>query len=358
MPPSSPFPPAPPGPNTASGVLMLTGEGQLGGTTTTEYHVYVIGVDGRILRSATGSVPSVGSHLPRLSVAGDSVYFIDGDRDLKVLHQDGSVARVGQLPGGPADRVVFAVSPDEQQIAYSVLHYGSPTCSPDLPCQYPPTTTSLRVGRLDGVGVREIFSSASVTEYPIGWLNGRLLISVTPYAYIQNPGEVNPYFATDYHLADAQTATRSFDITPACGDESARLEGPVNARGTVCREGGSLLAVHWDGTTQPISSPADVNPPAVLSPDGRSAAASIGADHKISILSGSMKSTGVEGTPAGWFDERHLMFMTGASGGGGGMLLAAGVLNLTNNSVIRVTGLVGSADPYAPFFATIPNAIN
>ena len=352
-----------PASTTPSAVVML---GPYGNSPPGKYFLYVIGADGRILRSATGSVPSAGSHLPTFSVAGRSIYFIDGDRDLKVLRVDGSVALVGLLPGGPADRVVFAVSPDEQQIAYSVLHYGPPACSPNQPCQYPPTTTSLRVGRLDGTAVREIFASASVVEYPIGWLNGRLLMSITRYAYIQNPGEVNPYFADEYHIVDAQTATRSFDSGGIC-DERSSLTGPVNAAGTVCIQNSGntqiIAAVAWSGQVTELSrNPGDgysnVLAPVVLAPDGRSAAANTADEHRINILSsGQARPTPVLGTPAGWLDADHLLFMTPASGACCTMLTSAAVLNLTNNSVTRVKGLVGSADPYAPFFVNIPNSL-
>ena len=345
---------------------MLTGDGQVGGTTSAKYSLYVIAADGRILRSASASAPSAGSHLPRFSVAGRSIYFIDGDRDLKVLRDDGTVALVGQLPGGPSDRAVFAVSPDEHEIAFSVLHYGTPNCPPNQPCQYPPTTTSLRVGRLDGTGVREIFSSASVVEYPIGWLNGRLLLAISPYAYIQNPGEVNPYFANEYHIADAQTATRTFDTGGLC-DEQSSLTGPVNGEGTVCiRNSGNsqaIVALSWSGKTtelirNSVDGYANVVPPAVLTPDGRSAAANTAAEHRIDILTGGHAlPTAALGTPAGWLDADHLLFMTPPSGTCCTMLTVAGILNVTSNSLTRVTGLVGSADPYAPFFVTVPNSV-
>lgn len=332
---------------------MLTGQGQLGGTTSTKYFLYVIGADGRILRSASAGIQSAGWHLPRFSVAGRSVYFLDGDRDLKVLREDGSVALVGQLPGGPADRVVFAVSPDEQQIGYSVLHYTGSTA-----------TTSLRVGRLDGSGVREIYSG-SVVEYPIGWHSGELVIALTRYAIIQNPGEVNPYFADAYHIANASSATRTFSTSPTC-DQPSSLQGPpVNAAGSVCQQNSGntqiFLVLGWDGSKREIfrsivDGNANAVPPAVLNPDGQSAAAGIAADHRISLLSGgTAKATAATGTPAGWFDDDHLLFMTGPCCQ---PLTSAAILDIAANSTTPVaSGLTGSADPYAPFFSPIPSSL-
>src|SRR2546430_854160 len=48
----------------ALGVLMLTGQGQLGGTTSTKYYLLVISEGGRIVRSATAGIQSAGWHFP------------------------------------------------------------------------------------------------------------------------------------------------------------------------------------------------------------------------------------------------------------------------------------------------------
>jgi hypothetical protein len=316
---------------------MLTGQGQLGGTTSTKYYLLVISAGGRIVRSATAGIQSAGWHFPRFSVAGHSVYFLDGDRDLSVLRSDGSVRQVGQLPGGPADRVIFAVSPDEQQIAYSVLHYWSGGT----------TSTSLRVGPLASLDAHEIFSGSPV-EFPIGWLSDRLVIAVAAHATIQNPGEVNPYFADAYHVVDAVTANRTYSTSPTCLDP----QGPVNAAGTICQQGSNLLALDWKGAGRQLGS-AGTLPPAVLNPDGQSVAIIGGANNRITIQSGTTsKPTAAVGTPAGWFDSDHLLFMTGQD------LSPVAVLEVKTGRVIQVaSGPAGSTDPYAPFFVPIPNSL-
>ena len=332
---------------------MLTGQGQLGGTTSTKYGLYVIGADGRIMRSATAAIQSAGWHLPRFSVSGHSVYFLDGDHDLRVLRDDGSVGLIGQLPGGPTDRVVFAVSPDESQIAYSVLHYSASGT----------TSTSMRVGRIDGSNMHEIFSG-SIIEFPIGWRAGQLVIVVTRYGSIQNPGETNPYFADAYHMADAGTAHRTYSTSPTCDDPSS-LQGPVNGAGTVCQQMSGntqvFLALGWNGSSRELFRAAvDGNknavPPAVLSPDGQRAAAGIAADHRISLLSGgSAVPTAAVGTPAGWIDSDHLLFMTAPCCQ---PLAAAAVLEVSSNTVTPVAaGLAGEADPFAPFFVSLPSSL-
>jgi hypothetical protein len=335
------------------GVLMLVGQGQLGGTTGTRYSLFVIGEDGYIVRSLTAGIQSAGWHLPRFSVAGHSVYFLDGDRDLKALRADGSVAVIGQLPGGPTDRVVFAISPDEQQIAYSVLHYASGGA----------ISTSLRVGALATLNVHEIFQG-SLIEFPIGWHAGQLVIVVTRFGVIQNPGEVNPYFADAYHIADAATARRTFSTSPTCDDPSS-LQGPANGFGTACQQTSGnnqiILALGWNGTSQElfhavVDGNANAVPPVVLSPDGKRAAAGIASNHQIKLLSGGTAvPTAASGTPAGWFDANHLLFMPAPCCQ---PLTTAAVLNVSTNTVTPVAaGLTGEADPYAPFFVPIPNSL-
>ena len=328
----------------ADGVLMLSGQG-----TSNQYSLFVIRTDGRILRSVTATIPQAGSFLPRFSVAGRSVYFLDGDQQVKALREDGAVATLGQLPGSPTDRVVFAVSPDELQIAFTVLHYSDP-------CH---TTTSIRVGRLDGSGVHEIFSGSTL-EFPIAWHAGRLVIATVPYACIQNAGEVNPYFAFAYHIVDADTATRRFTTSPTC-DSPSQLLGPVNSFGAACLRNGTVyLAMGWDGSKAELfrndypSMGAGV--PAVLNPDGQSAVVSTGSDDRINIIaSGNSWPTAAVGTPGGWFDHDRLLFMTGSLGSDH---TDAAILDVATNSVTPVgPGLTGAADPYAPFFVPIPNSL-
>ena len=330
------------------GVLMLVEPGQLGGTTSTKYRLFIVGENGQIARSVTAGIQSAGWHLPRFSVAGQSVYFLDGDRDLKVSRPDGSVGVVGQLPGDSTDRVVFAVSPDEQQIAYSVLHYASGGA----------VTTSLRVGPLATLNAHEIFSG-SIIEFPIGWRAGQLVIVVTRFGVIQNNGEVNPYFADAYHVADAATANRTYSTSPTCDDPSS-LEGPVNGYGTACQQSSgstqTILAMGWDGTSKQlfhavIDGKANAVPPEVLSPDGTRAAAALAAGNQIKLLSGgAATTTAASGTPAGWFDATHLLFMTSPG--------AAAVLDVSSNKVTAVaSGLTGQSDPFAPFFVPLPNSL-
>ena len=345
-----------PGPAGAEGVLMLTESGS--GPPT--YDLVVISANGVVSRKTTALVPMVGGHLPRFSVAGRSVYFIDGNTHLKALRPDGSVTAIAELPGGPLDRIVFAVSPDETQIALSVLHYGAGCTSPTQIC----TTTSLRVGALDLHDLHEIFNGP-VVDYPIGWHQGKIVMAVASSGSVQNNGEVNPYFADALHLVDPANGNRLFSTSPAC-DPPSTIQGPVNSIGLICQQtSGNLTFFYlhgWDGSTRelfrqvPGGVPSAV-PPLVLAPHGENAAGALAANHQINILDagGIRENTVATGTPAGWFDDNHLLFFEGPCCTN---LTQPGVLVIgpsgSVESAVNIVGVTGAADPYAPFFVPIP----
>src|SRR5438309_7221216 len=62
----------------ASGVVMTT-------ASQGPYHLAVLSTNGHVARSASAAVPSAAPHLPRFSVAGADVYYLDGNANLEVL---------------------------------------------------------------------------------------------------------------------------------------------------------------------------------------------------------------------------------------------------------------------------------
>lgn len=119
-----------------------------------------------------------------------------------------------------------------------------------------------------------------------------------------------------------------------------------------------FLALDWDGRSHELFR-VNAVPPVVLSPDGQRAAGETGAEHRISIFSGgNAVPTAAIGTPAGWFDSNHVLFMTGISGPCCQPLTSAAVLDLISNMITPVgPGLTGSGDPFAPFFVPIPSSL-
>lgn len=326
-------------------------------TSSPDYHLAVISTKGQVLRSATAKVPTAAPHLPRFSVAGSDVFYLDGNTDLRVLKPDGSTALVRHVAGSSRDRIVFSVSPDEHRIAYVVIHFHSSGTSG---CNYPvfndncaiTITVNLLVGNLDGTGDSEIFSG-STSEYPVGWQGAAVLIAVGP-AIIQNAGELNPYFAAEYRRVSAADATRLFSTAIACKEPASTLTGPYTAAGTACVRGSLVQRVDWQGTLTTLGDVAPANSAAAaISPDGLRAAAArfggIGLEADLLIVSaGKVAKTGITGFPAGWFNDSQLLYATQPASGNS----AFGILDVNTNksTPLDLGSLNGVIDPYAPFF--------
>jgi hypothetical protein len=260
--------------------------------------------------------PAAIPHLPTFAVAGRDVYYLDGDTDLRVLHADGSTAPVRRLPGGPADRIVFSVSPDGGRLAYSVLHLAPVSCPPNAPPCAPNLSVSLRVGGLAG-GDTEIFSG-STAEYPVGWHAGRLVVAIGQ-PFIQNRGERNPYVATEYRVVDPAGAERIASTVAACPySAQGGPTGPLVAAGTACVQGSSLLRVDLDQgapVTLGQAPSGETVVSAVLSPAGTRAAFttvdSRAVSDRLEIASGGSVTAVGPGFSGGWFDDSHLLVVTG-----------------------------------------------
>jgi hypothetical protein len=340
-----------------AGVLM-TSDTQRTAAGTLVYHLAVVSATGHVLRRVSAAAPSLAAHLPRFSVAGQDVYFLDGDSDVRVLHNTGTVAAVRRLPGSARDRVIFSVSPDERRLAYSVIHIGPPpTCPPDgPPCNPIVASVELRVGNLDGSGQPELLGSSG--EYPVGWLGGRLIVATGGPVFVQNLGEQNPYFASGYRLIDLGGPTEGSSIGGACASPGGALTGPVSKAGTACVRGTTVQRLDW-ANHSPVTlgdvSPS-MQPVAALSPDGaRAAVATFGdrgqPDRLKIVTGGKTTDTGFVGLAAGWFDDGSLLYVKYP----GAMDAAVAVLDLTNHTSIPVDlgASAGFVDQYAPFFTPL-----
>jgi hypothetical protein len=341
-------------PAATNGVLMTTS------TSAAEYHLAVLSAQGRVLRSTSAKIPTAAGHLPRFSVAGADVFYLDGDTDLRVLKADGSSTLVRHVPGSKTDRTVFSVSPDKHRVAYVVIHIQTDGTNG---CNYPQIadncaitiTVRLRVGNLDGTGDHEIFSG-STSEYPVGWQNGALLIAVGP-AIIQNNGELNPYFASEYRRVSSTDGTRLSSTAQACPEPGSSLTGPYTQAGTACVRGSVVQRVDWQGSLTALGDVAPANSAAAaLSPGGsRAAAAGFGTGglkpDLLMVSAGKVTKTGVAGFPAGWFSESQLLYATQPLGATSDVAILD--LNTGKSTPVNLGNLNGTVDPYAPFFTNL-----
>jgi hypothetical protein len=239
--------------------------------------------------------------LPETSVSATHVYFLDGESDLKSLSPSGTVALIRHLAVEANSNVAFAVSPDDRRIAIAVVTYAAAGSA---------TSFDLRLyaeDLLDGGHRTEVYTSASVVEWPVGWHAGEVVLA------IGDPGVFtgfNPYGALEYHLVDPASWTRQAVLSCTFG--------PLVVAGSACSKPPALGRQDWTGAaltfrldpTGPVSrlQPAYL----ALSPDGHQVAGGVRAAAAVAydteLFEDGSESLLVAGAaPSGWLDARHLL---------------------------------------------------
>lgn len=220
------------------------------------------------------------------------------------------------LPSGHLSRAAFAVSPDNQRIAVTVVDYPSVSTGS--------AHMRLYVEDLSGATHHvDLFDSTTVLEWPIGWHGGKLIIGVGGGPYGQNPCDICAYRAYEYHVADTATGNR---LATICAGPSGGVSfGLPTPAGIECEVhyGDSYhqsLVESWDGRSRTI--PSDVcGVGGPLSPDGQQIATILlpqqpdggcGGGESIILIdpSGKRAPTAVQGTAQGWIDPTHVVFPT------------------------------------------------
>jgi hypothetical protein len=278
-------------------------------TTPSIYYANVVGVDGRVWASMkiaqrTPIVNQTGHAvvLPYVSTSKTALYMLVGDSDVLSLRlSDGKQATVAHLAVGANMEAAFAVSPDDSQIAVSVLDFNRT-----------PVHLTLYTEALTGANQRVIFESDSNYVWPVAWHAGLLVLAHAYGPYEEDisraaPGHDNPYSAISYHIVDPTTANRVY-LLGAC-----TVSGPLSPAGSGCIQGGTI---DWQGNVSPPWSTRDwgsVSSAAALSPDGRwVAATSPDAPDRMAIWTPDGRViTWVDGAGirdwVGWLDFQHIL---------------------------------------------------
>lgn len=211
-------------------------------TDHTRYVVSLVRGDGSIAASteaAMRSNPTLGAPLPLVSVSKTRAYYLDGDAMVRALTPDGRTQPVLQLDANPQVHAAFAVSPDDRRIAIATIDYNA----------FPPLLR-LSVSDIDGAHATEIFSSATLYVWPVGWHSGKLILAVGDASPATAMGGApnqpwclpflgacpadNPYGAVHgYHLVDPATGNRLASL----GSDQCKVMGPLSVVGTICKEG-------------------------------------------------------------------------------------------------------------------------
>lgn len=271
--------------------------------------ISLVGADGKVVASVTRPFePQSGFQLPQVSASATRVYYLQGCCDVRFLMPSGEVGLATHLPGTATAQVVFAVSPDDQRIAVSVLERTTEAF-------FRLTHVRLYVEDLAGGGHHvELFSSSDVFVWPVGWHGGNVVVAVGPPAVQAAPP--NPYGAFGgYRLLDATTGS----VRATLATDGCLPTGPLSAAGTGCRlRQQQWASLDWSGTVSHqfrAQRPSDGY--GALSPLGDEIAVSCGCGPPASpsgSLQGIIGPAGnvpitVNGTwqDPGWIDETHLV---------------------------------------------------
>jgi len=280
------------------------------------YTLSIVATDGHVAASTTArkrTVPIV--QIGNVSTSATTVYYLDGDSDVRYLRPDGSSGLATHIALTAKHVTAFAVSPDDRRIAVSVLDFT----------RYP-VGTRLYVEDLNGGGNHiELFSSPSVMEYPVGWHAGHLVmalgLNVAPQNYFDGFAQ-----AHGYHVADAQSGAQLLSL--CAGVDAYR---PESRAGAECLRSPNAYVASWDGGTRAI--------PIARKPDATSGVCS---------LVGPLSPTGVIATDI-------VSSSQGGCGGGPGIFLVTalggiGTQPVTTNAApvgwIDVTNLIVDASLY------------
>jgi len=278
-------------------------------TTPSIYSANVVGLDGMLwaslrLAKRTPIVNPTGHAvvLPYVSTSKTALYMLVGDSDVLSLRlSDGKQAAVMHLAVGTNMEAAFAVSPDDKQIAVSVLDFNRS-----------PVHLLLYTDNLGGGNRHVIFESDSDYVWPVAWHSGLLVLAHAYGPFEEDiakaaPGHDNPYSAISYHIVDPVTADRIY-LLGAC-----TVSGPLSPAGSGCIQGGTI---DWQGNASPPWSTTDwgqVSSAAALSPDGRWIAATVPASpDKMGIWAPDGRVANWVYGPgirdwAGWLDDQHIL---------------------------------------------------
>ncbi|HEY8641796.1 MAG TPA: hypothetical protein VIO84_03410, partial [Candidatus Dormibacteraeota bacterium] len=290
------------------------------------YSVTLISSEGKVVAKQAARLPDVFSYTrvppatPLVSASGSRAYFLDGNGDVRYVAPDGRSGLAVHVPEDQHTAIAFAPSPDDSRIAVSTLTYAGAETSA-------PVHLRMWLQDLDGRNVQELFSSDQVTEWPVGWHAGNLVVGVGP-AWAGNAA-TNPYNVFNgYHV-----------VSPASGDRIVTMAtdcsfGPLIAAGTACaRADGGYGVVGWDGAftrygTTTSGALFDLR----AAPDGSSLSGRpgpIGTPLTLYARDGSSSSEKPSGVSMGWIDPAHVVYVTFDPGAP----FARHVLDIRNGSV-------------------------
>lgn len=339
------------------------------------YYVALVAADGTTVAKANPRVPSavavtyqvcprigpvapcdvqIRPRAPLVTSSNTRAYFLDGDSDVGYMTLDGKTGTAVHLPSNPRIRYAVAVSPDDSRIAVAALEYlGTVVSGQDVAIKL-----NIFIQDLAGGARVDLFSSTSVTEWPIGWHDGHLLVAVGPSGLVQYTSD-NPYYANEYHVANATTGDRLATIGGDC------LYGPVVRGGAPCmfsEPTQNILGYRsWDGVRHSFVPQPDPNlQPLALAPNGsKLAGTSLGPptnSHLALISASGITPLGAKGILQGWLDDEHIVYFEVGSNRSFILDLVTGVSAAVPQT--NPPGLPDVPNAYLHFLGTVPQQMS
>lgn len=268
----------------------------------------IVGPDGGIYGKVSPR-PRTGDYgfQPSVSTSNTAVYYLDGDSALMRLRPGGSAEHVRDLPGSSSVHAAFAVSPDDQRIAVSLLAYGPTPSGPGVAsANY--NGMKLYVEDLDGSHHVDLLDSATVAEWPVGWHDGDVVIAVGSTQVMGLALNPYPYFAFGgIHVADAASGARKATL---CG--GSQVLGLAAPAGVLCAGATGTVESDWLGKATPTGLQCNW---AGLQPGGAEVACTqFAAAGTPNLLWSGGSSRPLPAPPIGWVGPDHLLLSSSQPG--------------------------------------------
>jgi hypothetical protein len=263
--------------------------------------VSIVGGNGAVVASTkvTRAAFHPNDFMPWTSESLTHLYYLDNGTQVRYLDPDGSTGQVTQIFMGACQQAGFAVSPDDKRIAVAIFNFTGTGCNN-------PSYVGMQLYIEDlhgGTNNQVIFASSTVAEYPVGWFKGQLVVAVsTPLCC--NALSINPYAATSYHVANADTGVRRASLC----DNSFGPMGPLEYAGVVCFENGTAPQWRgWDGGSRPAAAavPSPIPNLVAMAPDG--SAVAVGGHPIRRLAYGPDFTLPYGGLVFGWIDMDHII---------------------------------------------------
>lgn len=302
--------------------VVVTNSPRLGGT----YDVALIGVQGQVVTRVTAKLPLLKGNqtveLPLVSASNDLVYYRDGDTDIRSLSPAGVSALVKAIAQGSISILAFAVSPDDQRIAVSLISQASD-----------PNRNSSRgyvEDLADSANHVDLFSNTAgdAIRWPVGW-HGSDIVDAAGTQCGGYGSASGAACAAGYHVISSADGARRATVceTPAQPPNATNNTNPSGlpvTGGVACVQAlyyndgttapeGHILTVQWSGqhTTLVNADKNGVLPygDCYLAPGAGQMACTANSSQALTLIAAGAPphNLGRRYNVLGWIDATHLL---------------------------------------------------